>query len=79
MANVQNISQKNIGWKRKQVKMDIPNAEDGGQHFTTKKRNVEYTIDNRWVVPYCPLLSKIFNAHINVEFCNSVKSIKYIC
>ena len=38
----------------------------------------EIQIDNRWVVPYCPLLSKIFNAHINVEMCNSVKSIKYI-
>ena len=35
--------------------------------------------DNRWVVPYCPLLSRIFNAHINVEYCNSVKAIKYIC
>ena len=52
--------------------------EDGGQHFTMQKRNVEYTIDNRWVVQYCPLLSKICNAHINVEFYNSVKSIKYI-
>ncbi|XP_067949939.1 ATP-dependent DNA helicase PIF1-like [Watersipora subatra] len=29
-------------------------------------------------MPYCPLLSKVFNAHINIEFCNSVKSIKYI-
>jgi len=36
-------------------------------------------IDNKWVVPYCPLLSRIFEAHINVEYCNSVKSIKYIC
>ncbi|XP_068992255.1 uncharacterized protein [Neodiprion pinetum] len=40
---------------------------------------VEIDIDNRWVVPYSPLLSKTFNAHINVEFCSSVKSIKYIC
>ena len=40
-------------------------------------RDVE--IDNKWVVPYCPLLSRIFKAHINVEYCNSVKSIKYIC
>ena len=40
---------------------------------------MQVIIDNRWVVPYCPLLSKIFKAHINVEFCNSVKSIKYIC
>ena len=39
----------------------------------------EVEIDNRWVVPYCPLLSGIFQAHINVEYCNSVKSIKYIC
>jgi len=36
-------------------------------------------IDNKWIVPYCPLLSRIFRAHINVEYCNSVKSIKYIC
>ena len=39
----------------------------------------DVTIDNKWVVPYCPLLLKIFNVHIIVEFCNSVKSIKYIC
>ncbi|XP_044592065.1 uncharacterized protein LOC123270186 [Cotesia glomerata] len=35
--------------------------------------------DNRWIVPYSPILSKAFDAHINVEYCNSVKSIKYIC
>ena len=39
----------------------------------------QHEIDNRWIVPYCPLLAKTFNAHINVEFCNSVKSIKYVC
>jgi hypothetical protein len=31
------------------------------------------------VVPYSPLLSETFDAHINVEFRSSVKSIKYIC
>ena len=36
-------------------------------------------VDNKWIVPYNPLLSKMFQAHINVEYCNSVKSIKYIC
>ncbi|GBM58778.1 hypothetical protein AVEN_179328-1 [Araneus ventricosus] len=41
--------------------------------------NADIDIDNRWVVPYSPLLSKTFNAHINVESCSSVKSIKYIC
>ena len=39
----------------------------------------EIEIDNKWIVPYCPLLSRLFQAHINVEYCNSVKSIKYIC
>ncbi|XP_055584901.1 uncharacterized protein LOC129737764 [Uranotaenia lowii] len=49
--------------------------EDGGR-FATISGRIE--IDNRWIVPYSPLLSKTFAAHINVEFCNSVKSIKYI-
>lgn len=39
----------------------------------------EVDIDNKWIVPYSPILSKMFKAHINVEYCNSVKSIKYIC
>lgn len=30
-------------------------------------------------VLFSPLLSKTFKTHINVEFCHSVKSIKYIC
>ncbi|GFS92697.1 ATP-dependent DNA helicase [Trichonephila clavipes] len=36
-------------------------------------------VDNSWVVPYSPLLCRILKAHINVEYCNSVKSIKFIC
>ncbi|UYV62945.1 hypothetical protein LAZ67_2002573 [Cordylochernes scorpioides] len=54
--------------------------EAGG--FTAKVRirgREEVTIDNRWVVPYSPLLSKMFCAHINVENCSSVKAIKYFC
>ena len=35
-------------------------------------------VDNRWIVPYNPWLSKKFDAHINVEICSSVKSIKYL-
>ena len=48
--------------------------EDGGQSATIR----HYDIDNRWVVPHNPLLLKIFDAHINVEICSSVKSIKYV-
>ncbi|XP_036341751.1 uncharacterized protein LOC118751090, partial [Rhagoletis pomonella] len=55
------------------------NPTNGGYTTTIKMRSVDIDIDNRWIVPYSPLLSKMFNAHINVEYCNSVKSTKYIC
>ena len=60
-------------------------VEDGGIKAKIKlrigqvSRTMDMEIDNRWVVTYCPLLSRIFQAHINVEHCNSVKSIKCIC
>jgi len=52
---------------------------DGG--FTTyiNMHNREIEVENRWIVPYNPVLSKMFQAHINVEWLHSVKSIKYIC
>ncbi|GFT78626.1 ATP-dependent DNA helicase [Trichonephila clavipes] len=55
--------------------------EDGGHTLAQKPRGgiQEILVDNSWIVPYSPLLSKIFNCHINVEFCNTVKAIKYIC
>ncbi|KAL8621833.1 hypothetical protein ACOMHN_046037 [Nucella lapillus] len=52
---------------------------DGGQTAKILRQGQELTIDNRWIVPYSSILSKIFNAQINVESCNSVKSIKYVC
>jgi hypothetical protein len=35
-------------------------------------------LDNRWVIPYCPFLSKHFNAHINIELCSSISVFKYL-
>ncbi|XP_018782737.1 PREDICTED: uncharacterized protein LOC108965030, partial [Bactrocera latifrons] len=40
--------------------------------------NNQLESDNQWVVPYSPLLSETYKAHINVDLCSSVKSIKYI-
>lgn len=54
-------------------------TENGGHSFKKTLRQNNFEIDNRWIVPYSPILSKTYKAHINVEFCSSVKSIKYIC
>ncbi|XP_044575173.1 uncharacterized protein LOC123258981 [Cotesia glomerata] len=54
-------------------------TENGGQSFVKTINKADIDIDNRWVVPYSPLLSKTFDAHINVELCSSVKSIMYNC
>ncbi|XP_020177709.3 uncharacterized protein [Aegilops tauschii subsp. strangulata] len=35
-------------------------------------------LDNRWVVPYSPYLLWMFNCHINVEVCSSMKAVTYI-
>ncbi|GBM14408.1 hypothetical protein AVEN_246576-1 [Araneus ventricosus] len=53
--------------------------EDSGCTAKISFRGKEIEIDNRWVVPYSPLLCKMFHAHVNVEYCKSVMSIKYIC
>ncbi|GAN11433.1 ATP-dependent helicase RRM3-like [Mucor ambiguus] len=37
-----------------------------------------YHIDNRWIVPHNLYLSTKYDAHINVELCSSIKSIKYV-
>ena len=39
----------------------------------------EMEIDNRWIVPYNPTLSRMFECHINVELCISrIGGIKYL-
>ncbi|XP_078521565.1 uncharacterized protein LOC144790723 [Lissotriton helveticus] len=55
------------------------NTEHGGHTVTMTVRGQEVTVNNQWVVPYSPLLCRTFNAHINIEYCQSVTAIKYIC
>ena len=50
--------------------------EDGGQFVTVDVNSRRIAMDNQWVVPYNPVLLRAFDAHINVELCSSVKSIK---
>lgn len=45
----------------------------------TKRINGEFVyVTNQFIVPYNPFLLLYFRAHINVEICSSVRSIKYI-
>ncbi len=37
-----------------------------------------FKYNNSWVVPYNPYLLKKYNAHINVELCASIVSVKYL-
>ncbi|XP_076035731.1 uncharacterized protein LOC143021850 [Oratosquilla oratoria] len=51
---------------------------EGGHSFTKKVKGEEATINNSWVVPYNPYLCLKYNAHINVECSNSIKTIAYV-
>lgn len=35
-------------------------------------------VDNRSVVPYNPYLLEKYDAHMNVEICSSITSVKYL-
>nr|XP_043639138.1 uncharacterized protein LOC122610211 [Erigeron canadensis] len=43
-----------------------------------KVKKGKHDIDNRWVVPYNPTLLMMFNCHMNIEICSSIKSVKYV-
>ncbi|XP_043243545.1 uncharacterized protein LOC122392568 [Amphibalanus amphitrite] len=49
-------------------------AADGG-HETARDGRL---ITSQWVVPHSPYLSLRFDAHVNVEVCCSVQSVKYL-
>src|SRR5947199_10741117 len=61
------------------MKMAIRSIDDGKLSEDRRKVKVKGKwLDNRWVVPYCPFLSKRYKAHINVEICSSISAFKYL-
>ena len=52
--------------------------EQGGHTGTLTKANKANRVDNRHVVPYNPWLLLRYKSHINVEYCASIKAVKYL-
>jgi ATP-dependent DNA helicase PIF1 len=53
-------------------------AEAGGHVGLKKFRGREHAITNCDIVPYNPYLLVKFNCHLNVEYCASIKAVKYL-
>lgn len=53
---------------------------DNGRFVEKLSNGKVVHLDNRWIVPYNPLLSTLFDCHINVELVQSgTTCIKYLC
>ena len=48
--------------------------------YLHKKKSAKHPIevDNRWVVPHNPYLLLKYDCHINLEYCSSILSVKYV-
>ncbi len=67
----------------KEFRNETAANKDGYPRYRRRDNGVivkvgKYEVDNRWVVPYNPYLLMKYDAHINVEVCATVKSIKYL-
>lgn len=51
---------------------------NGGVSVVIEKGGREFCVDNSWIVPYNPYLLLRYQAHINVEICNTVGAVKYL-
>ncbi|XP_037926331.1 uncharacterized protein LOC119661182 [Hermetia illucens] len=41
--------------------------DDSGRTITTKVKRMDFVLDDNWIVPYLPLISKTFKTHCKVE------------
>ncbi|XP_042952259.1 uncharacterized protein LOC122289344 [Carya illinoinensis] len=63
----------------------VPNTTIGNDCFPIYKRSDDgstvkirgHDLNNRWVVPYNPYLLAMFDCHINVKICSTIKAVKY--
>ncbi|KAK6998606.1 ATP-dependent DNA helicase PIF7, partial [Biomphalaria glabrata] len=55
-----------------------PQDEGLTTHRKVGKKGKDFKIDNTWIVPYSPLLCKMFETHVNVEICDLEKLQLYI-
>lgn len=58
-------------------------SDDSYPHYRRRNDGSTVTVrgcklDNRWVVPYSPYLLALFDCHMNVEICSTVRLVKYI-
>ncbi|XP_078251965.1 uncharacterized protein LOC144591820, partial [Rhinoraja longicauda] len=53
-------------------------SPDMGGFQGHQERRRHRPITSEWVVPYNAQLLKLFQCHLNVEICSSVKSVKYV-
>lgn len=57
----------------------IYRRRNNGRTAVVRRRGgADVVLDNRWVVPYNPALLLYTGAHFNVEYCASVRGVKYI-
>jgi hypothetical protein len=59
-------------------------TDDGFTQYRKRDTNIyirreNHNLDNRWIVPHNLYLLKRYQAHINVEYVNKSKLLKYLC
>ncbi|XP_042942780.1 uncharacterized protein LOC122276962 [Carya illinoinensis] len=86
VLNPTNVCMKNSCCKNNYPKQFVSNTVVGNDCFPIYKRCNNgrtakirgHDLDNRWVVPYNPYLLAMFDCHINVEICSTIKAVKYL-